>query len=71
MRCVHCGGECRRTFTDGRCAECERVYARTLPPPAEACERSGCDSGRAAVYFPGLKLWLCPACRPVYTLQRM
>ncbi len=57
--CKHCGGRCHKTFTDGRCADCERIYARTLPPPKILCEVTGMSCFNRATYHPAIKTWRC------------
>lgn len=61
IECAVCHDRVNKVHGDvGRCAECERAYAATRPVPREYCEQ--CERP-GAVYFPGLKTWMCPECR--------
>lgn len=58
--CSKCGRQVNRVFSDeGRCADCERVYAGTQPAPRETCEICG---AQGAVYSPKIKKFGCPQC---------
>ena len=57
--CMICLNLVNRLFHDIRCADCEREYAATLPPPREICEDCGTEG---AVRSPLVDKWLCPQC---------
>lgn len=60
LACSKCGRQVNRVFSDeGRCADCERVYAGTQPAPREICEIC---SAEGAVYSPKIKKFGCIQC---------